>query len=301
MRSERPKHLLPAYRAIDVFLRTALRLVPPGPVAEGIALWWGYKFRPTPRIVSLRSGASIQFSSIDHLQLLIYYMGVFEPASIAILKSCVDPGDTVVDIGANIGFYTIECSNHVGPGGRVVAVEAAPEHALAIRANLALNEIENVKLLEIAIGDRKSEGILTRRSGDNLGMFTLGNVGGGEAHHVRIDTLDNILEEQNVDRVDFIKMDIEGSEFRALRGAASTIQDQRPTLLLEINEQALRGCDSSSLEVIALLHSFGYGGWEITRSGLLSLEAPRDPDWCRECLFIHRDDRKLREKLRVAG
>lgn len=301
MRSDRPKHESPTYRAIDALLRNGLRLIPPGPIAETIALWWGYRFRPAPRIVRLRSGARIRIASIDHLQLLIYYLGVFEPASISILERCVDAGDTVVDVGANIGFYTLESSCLVGPAGRVIAIEAVPEHVQAVRANLALNGIGNVTLLEIAVGDHESEGILTRRSGDNLGMFTLGNVGGTEARPVRIDALDKILKEQHVDRVDFIKMDIEGSEFRALQGAANTIEDKRPTLLVEINEQALRGCGSSSAEVIGLFRTFGYCGWEITRFGLRALGALGDPDWSGECLFIHRDDIELRQKLRLAA
>ena len=300
MRSERPKNELPAYQAIDALLRTGLRLVPPGPMAEGIALRWGYRFKPAPRIVRLRSGAKIRVASIDHLQLLIYYTGVFEPASISILKRCIAPGDTVVDIGANIGFYTLESSTLVGPAGRVIAVEAFPEHAQAVRDNVALNGIRNVTLLEVAVGDRESKGVLTRRSGDNLGMFTLGNVEGTDACQVRIDALDEILREQNVDRVDLIKMDIEGSEFRALQGAANIIESKRPTVLLEINEQALHDCGTSSQELIALLGSSGYSGWEITRRGLQTLGSIKDPGPSRECLFIHRDAKELRQKLRVA-
>lgn len=300
MRSERPKNESPTYRAIDALLRTGLRLVPPSPLAEGIALSWGYRFKPAPRIVRLRSGSRIRVASIDHLQLLIYYTGVFEPASISLLKRCVAPGDTVVDIGANIGFYTLESSNLVGPAGRVIAVEALPDHAQAVRDNLALNGIDNVTLLEIAVGDQESSGVLTRRSGDNLGMFTLGNVEGTEACQVRIGVLDNILGEQNVERVDFIKMDIEGSEFRALQGAAKTMESKRPTVLLEINEQALQDCGSSAQALIALLESFGYGGWEITRQGLQALGSIANPGPSRECLFIHRDARELRQKLRVA-
>jgi FkbM family methyltransferase len=288
-------------RGIDAALRWGLRLLPPRPWAEAVSLWWGYQFRPGPAIVPLRCGAKIRVTSVDHLQLLIYYLGVFEPSSVSVLRNCLRPGTTVIDIGANIGFYTLECAVAVGPTGRVVSIEAAPEHARAVRDNLQLNVIGNVTVLEVALGESAREAVLTRPDGANLGMFTLGAVSGRQEYRVQVRTLDEMLEKEGVTHVDFIKIDIEGSELGALRGASRLIERSRPTILIELNDAALRSCGSSPHAVKRLLQSAGYRGWVITSRGLEPLADIDASHHCDECLFIHRDNRSLMQKLGAPG
>src|SRR5262245_26663075 len=94
MPSRRGQPIL-AYRIVDAVLRRSLRMLPLQAWVESIALWWGYRFRPEPAVVLLRSGAKIHVDRVDHLQLLIYYLGVFEPHAVAILRRSVMPGATV--------------------------------------------------------------------------------------------------------------------------------------------------------------------------------------------------------------
>jgi FkbM family methyltransferase len=250
-------------------------------------------------VVLLRSGAKIHVDRADHLQLLIYYLGVFEPHAVAILRRSVRPGATVVDVGANIGVYSIESALAVGPKGRVVSIEAAPGHVQKLRENVDLNRMTNVVVVETALGAAPGEGRLSLPDGDNLGMFTLGSVSGSQSHIVAVRTLDDVLGELGVDRVDFVKIDIEGSEYRALCGAKTTVTRDRPTILIELNEVALRRCSSSSAEVKKLLDSFGYRGWVV---GCRSLEPINDlsvEHHCDECLFVHRSNTALMRDLDV--
>jgi FkbM family methyltransferase len=285
------------HRAVDSLLRRVMRVLPAGPVSEQVALWWGYRFRPGPSVARLRSGLRIHVESVDHLQLLIYYLGVFEPRSVSVLRQIVKLGATVVDVGANIGLFTLESALAAGANGRVIAIEASRSHVGALRENLRLNTIGNVTTVEVAVADAPGEAILVRPDGGNLGMFTLGAVRGDDAHQVAVRRLDQILEEQGAGRVNVIKMDIEGSEYRALCGAARVLAEDRPAILIELNEIALRWCGSSCSAVKNLLHDAGYRGWVIGRTKFQPIiEGEGDHD-CDECLFIHREDDSMMNEL----
>ena len=159
------KNKQPAYRAIDAILRSSLRALPLCTWTERSALWWGYRFQPAPCVVKLRSGGLIQVNPTDYIQLMIYYFGTFEPHCLSYLQRCVDKGGTIVDVGANIGVYTLESSLIVGRTGRVIAIEAAPLHVKAIKDNIKLNKINNVSLIESAVGDSTGQVTLTRPRG----------------------------------------------------------------------------------------------------------------------------------------
>jgi FkbM family methyltransferase len=295
-RRRRPKL---AYRIVDAVLRRGLRMLPFQAWVESVALWWGYRFRPEPALVLLRSGAKIRTDRVDYLQLLIYYLGVFEPHAVEMLRRSVNPGATVVDVGANIGVYSIESALAVGPNGRVISIEAAPGHVQKLRENIQLNRMTNVVVVEAALGAAPGEGRLSLPDGDNLGMFTLGSVSGSQSHLVAVRTLDDILDELGVDRVDFVKMDIEGSEYHALCGAQARVMGDRPTILIELNEVALRRCNSSSAEVKKLLDNFGYQGWVVGRRLLAPINDLTVEHHCDECLFIHRSNASLMHDLGV--
>jgi FkbM family methyltransferase len=264
---------------------------------ERAALMWGFRYQPPPRVVSLRSGASIYVEGTDYIQLMIYYFGAFEPHCLEYLRRCATKGGTVVDVGANIGIFTLESSLAVGPAGRVLSIEAAPENAWALRANVQRNEFSNVSIIEAGAGDAKGQATLTLPSGSNVGMFTLGSVAGSKSFDIQIDTIDHLLEPLGITSIDLLKMDIEGSETRALRGAQRTLQQFRPTVLIELNETALAGCGSSSREVKALLGDLGYRGWIIGRSGLHAIADSQAAHACDECLFVHRDNAGVMQHL----
>jgi FkbM family methyltransferase len=293
----RPKNGNPVYRLCDALLRRVLRTIPPSEFAEKCALWWGYRFRPAPRVSKLRSGPLIETNHTDHLQLLIYYLGTFEPHCLPYLRGCVAEGGTIIDVGANIGFYTLESAVLVGETGRVIAIEAAQSHVRTLNRNIELNAMQNVAVVETAVGNSRGQATLARSSEDNLGMFSLGSGGDVDAHLVAIRTIDELLEEQGTDGVDLIKMDIEGSEFNALQGAKMTLRKYQPAILIELNDTALRRCGSSSRDVVQLLHEMNYQGWRINRNSAELIIDGDDVGEFDECIFLSRDREVLAEKL----
>jgi FkbM family methyltransferase len=288
-----------AYRVVNWLLRHSLRALRVSLWTEKCALWWGYRYQPAPEVATLRSGPRIQITHADHLQLLIYYLGTFEPYCLPFLRGCAEKGGTVVDVGANIGFYTLESAVAVGSQGRVISIEAAPSHLESLNRNIELNGMKNVSVIGTAVGDAVGQAMLTLPRGDNLGMFTLGDVEGEETYLVAIDTMDHLLEHQNIHSIDLIKMDIEGSEFKALRGAARIFEKFRPSLLIELNEMALRRCGSSTQAVKGLLNDMGYRGWRIGRESVEMMADESAGDGCDEFLFIHLAKKSLIQKLNL--
>jgi FkbM family methyltransferase len=273
------------FAAFDAFLRFLLPRVPQS-AAETTALWWGYRYQPAPAVAKLRSGALANITENDHLQLLLYYCGQFEPECLHLMKQYLRPGSTILDVGANIGLYTIEAAKAVGSSGRVISIEASPDHAKTIERNINLNGFRNVDLISSAVGDVDGAATLTLPAGGNYGMFTLGKVAGRASGEVQIRRIDDILLQQGVRSVDFIKMDIEGSELSALKGAIKTIEQSHPPILIELNEGALESCGTSSTEVKALLNSLGYQGRIVGRNSVLPIPGTQNRHDCDECLFL---------------
>lgn len=270
-----------AYKVVDLVLRIILRLLPPSNFTEKIALSWGYRFQPKPGLVKLRSGAFIQTERIDHQQLLLYYTGTFEPHCLKVMTDYLRPGDTLLDVGANIGLFSIEGAKRIGPSGKVISIEASPHHAKMIKSSAALNGIQDViEVFSCAAGDALGSATLTLPRNGNGGMFTLGDVEGDEQMDVTVRLIDEIVEGL---KIDFIKIDIEGSEYRALLGAHRVVSRFHPPILIELNDRALAACGSSSQKVKELLFSHGYRGTVIASGRPISLW---DRHCCDECLFI---------------
>lgn len=99
----------------------------------------GVRWRRVSATVTTIDGASMEIALPDLIQSRIYFFGVWEPAISAFVRSRLEPGDSFIDVGANIGYYTVLASRRVGPSGSVYAVEASPKICSRLRRNVALN------------------------------------------------------------------------------------------------------------------------------------------------------------------
>ena len=192
----------------------------------------------------------------------IFVTGSYEPNEMIWLSQTLKSGMTVIDAGANIGFYSLAISTLVGPSGRVIAVEPSPREMAALRENAKLNDRNNLTFVPAALADREAEVDLMVAAAEKAGHNTLGgfayNTALDHREKVRTRKLDALVAELALDRVDFIKMDIEGAEHAALRGAQETLRKFRPTLLVEVSDKSLRFQGSSAQELLAFLRELGY-------------------------------------------
>ncbi len=156
--------------------------------------------------------------------------GSFDPHLIKAFAENIHDGDTVVDIGANIGYYSLIFSSLVGTKGKVIACEPFPRALDHLKTNLAYNEKLSSRITLFEVACSNAQKTLHMEHAD-------GNLGGSSVHEgtrgisVPGNTLDALL--ANVPSVSFIKIDIEGYEMEALEGAQETIAKHRPRIIFE--------------------------------------------------------------------
>lgn len=158
-----------------------------------------------------------------------------------------EKGDIVVDVGAHMGRYTIPSAKDVGQGGKVIAIEAHPGNFRLLKRNLRLNGLTNVMPLNYAVYSSKArlklylpdekEGYTMHHSLMPGYLSTKYREKAARRHvEVEADTLDNVLQSAGVDRVNWIKIDVEGAELEVLKGALGTLSTNKGiSLLIEVH------------------------------------------------------------------
>lgn len=241
-----PQQLWSACRR-DAFWKTALK--------HGLAI---------PVSVRFYGGIKVDVTLGNDNSLCLYVCGSFEPNEFAFLDSVLKPGMTFVDVGGNDGYYALFASTKVGNAGRVVTVEPSSRERSHLERNIARNEIQNVTVVAAALG--AAAGFVELKVADDLhaGHNTLGDFAQDDVvragtERVRMETLDGLAARLKLDRVDIIKIDVEGAEVGVVAGARQVLSSSRPILLLEVNDGALRAQGQSGNSLIELLRSeFNY-------------------------------------------
>jgi FkbM family methyltransferase len=161
------------------------------------------------------------------------------PAVLAFLG----PGSVAIDIGANLGEWTVPFARAVGAAGRVLAIEPIPRSAAALEATLAANALRHAEVIGCAAGDRDGAAeftvpIVTSARSDT-GTARIGPAQpGNEALRVPLRALDSLVAEHGLDRLDLIKIDVEGHERLVLDGASAMLNRHRPVLVIETGHEA---------------------------------------------------------------
>ena len=153
----------------------------------------------------------------DFVQYHIYYFSLWEPNLTALLSQRLKPGDVFVDVGANVGYFSLLAAKLVGERGAVVAVDASPTIFSRLRESLQLNAANNVRPVNAAVSDR--EGVLSVYAGppSNTGMTsTVAGRGGEYEADVRAAPLLALLTPDEAARTRLIKIDVEGAELPIL-------------------------------------------------------------------------------------
>lgn len=156
------------------------------------------------------------------------------------LERFVSPGNIVVDAGAGCGIYTVAAAKLVGNAGRVIAFEPSAKLASVIEKNIKLNELNNTQLYCEALSNREGHARLYHHC-----RCVAYSISPGDSNKTRFDevvttTLDSMLEREGIDRIDFLKMDIEGAEELALRGGKTLFAKSHPVIVFEVNPSAAR-------------------------------------------------------------
>jgi len=168
-------------------------------------------------------------------------------------------GMTVMDVGANLGLYSLLISRAIGPSGKVYAFEPVPEIFARLKEHIALNNATNVIPVPIALSDEKGKAKMSVRGGESSLFRHLSN----EFVEVQVERLDDFVEREKIERVDAIKLDVEGAELKVIRGADKTIRRDKPILMVEIQAATLQAAGTTPEELFENIISYGYNAFVI--------------------------------------
>jgi FkbM family methyltransferase len=218
----------------------------------------------------------------ENARAYLEHSGNYEVHEAAFCERTISPGATVIDVGANIGLYTLLFSKLVGDTGRVLAFEAAPENVNRLEANLALNDVHNVDVLGVAVSNRLGTADLhlfgtNRNALHSLAPVRIADQSFKEADRtpnetieVETLTLDFFCADRGIDHVDFLKVDVEGAELHVLEGAERLITEGRVDVIqFEVSLPQVAGFDRDPAGVFAFLKAHGYRTFRFDDAGEL--------------------------------
>lgn len=213
--------------------------------------------------VNTRFGFSIIVDPLydQNIENVIYERGVYEQGTVHLIQQLLKEGDVFVDVGANIGFLSMVASRKVGANGKVYAFEAVPDTANILQSNLDLNGIDNVCLERYAVGNEHAGKIYIYPE--------KGNRGGASGVNKRSDqpievNLLRLGDGPAFDRIDLIKIDVEGMELDVLKGAEDLIRKFKPSLIVEYSVE--RKNSGNEHELFHWLNDLGiYGFYKLSK------------------------------------
>jgi FkbM family methyltransferase len=201
----------------------------------------------------------------------------YERSELAFVGKSLGRGMTVLDVGANVGLYSVLSGEAVGSSGRVVALEPDPDSFFYLQESIRENGLENVHAVNLAASDQKGVSRLYTSSG-NRGDSRLYNNelsdGNIEIHTVR---LDDYLPTVGVNELDFVKIDVQGFEGHVLAGLEQTIRrSPRLVMMSEFWPDGLRTAGTSPYELLAQLERWGLKLYELQSGGDTRLLTDKD-------------------------
>jgi FkbM family methyltransferase len=184
-----------------------------------------------------------------------------------ISKLRLSNGQVFVDIGAYVGYYSIYASKKVGMNGMVVAVEPHPKNFKMLLMNT--RGLNNVIPINAAIWSENTTAKLYL--GQGMSLHSLVYAGGGEYIKVRALTLDSLMRELNISRVDVVKIDTEGAELEVLKGSESTLKLLK-SLLIEIHGKNPEEFKKAEERIAEFLRPYGFSVEKLGRKHLLGIK-----------------------------
>lgn len=220
---------------------------------------------PTITVVKTKNG-SISGLENDYLYKAAVESGINESHFVELVTKILKPGDVVLDLGGNIGTHSLFMSNLVLDSGRVITFEPQSLTYSILQNNVLLNNRKNIYTYKFACSDRDFETISMQPFnfvGDSINNGALRVDLNGSAGDL---ALTRAIDSFNFEKLNFIKMDIQGSEVKALTGAKKTISKHKPYMFIEIEQQHLLAMNTSAKELIELILSLGYSLYRINNS-----------------------------------
>ena len=233
------------------------------------------------------AGTTSIFAFREKYELELTYLDLF-----------VSPGMVVVDAGASYGIYTVAASKLVGDLGQILSFEPGVWCFSILKHNIAINHLSNVLAFRLALSDRAGKARLYHNNGGPIGYsLGKGKGGGGDFEEIFTTTIDKVLVQEGVSKVDFLKLDVEGAEELVLHGAKRLLSRIRPIVVFEIFPTALGRFGLSKDGTWGFLKALGYHFFTLGNGGMLRRLVPTPPfgNWERcNIVAIHQQRGSLK-------
>jgi FkbM family methyltransferase len=220
-----------------------------------------------PVRVEVNPGVSLFLDPNDLIGRAILRSGRWQPAVWKSISDGLSSGAIFFDVGAHIGYESLRASVQIGDRGKVIAFEPNPATLGQLRANISASKATNIIVEPIACADQEGRLTLydsTSEGNSGASSLSLSNAdetgkGALPSYVVRARPIDDVAEELAVDRLDVMKVDVEGAEVLVLRGARKTLRRFHPKLVVEVRSFQLENMHSSVDELFSFVEGLGYG------------------------------------------
>jgi len=227
----------------------------------GIARYW-----PWPVAVRIKNGRRMFVDLRSAVSRGIFVKGEFDPVVFEPLHGVLRQGGTFLDVGANVGFYSMLALDAVGLDGAVHAFEMDERPRRCLRKTIAQERISNLSLHEFAVGNRNGNiGVAMQ---EDCGNSSVVDTGG--QRQIAMQKLDTWWHESGVKKIQAIKLDIEGAELPALQGAEELLRAERPLIVCEVEEELQKRFGYGPKQLLDQFAGLGYrveplvGTWSAT-------------------------------------
>ncbi|MEC3997223.1 FkbM family methyltransferase [Actinacidiphila sp. DG2A-62] len=218
--------------------------------------------QPRRRVTETAVGAHFAVDTQDLIQRYLYLFGVWEPRMTQWLRNRLAPGDTFIDVGANIGYFSVLASQLVGPRGRVAAIEASEAFTARLAQNARLNRCRNIRTVHTAVSDKQQTLTFILASSANMGANSIVPYDGPAESTFDIEAypLPEILDADEIATARVIKVDVEGAEGSVVRGMAPMLGRLRPDaeITVEVTPERMEQLGDSVEELLDTMRGAGF-------------------------------------------
>ncbi|MFF9783207.1 FkbM family methyltransferase [Streptomyces nigrescens] len=225
---------------------------------------------PRQRLVRTRFGAAMAVDTQDLIQRFVYLFGLWEPHMTHWLQRRLRPGDTYIDVGANVGYFSLLASQLVGEEGRVVAIEASPTFHARVLQHAEINGCNNLRTVNAAVADERKTVTLILASSSNMGAASIVPYGGPAEFTLDVEAypLPQVLDADDIAGARVIKIDVEGAEGAVIRGLAPVLDKLRPDaeITVEVTPERMEALGESPGELLTTMREHGFHVYRLPNS-----------------------------------
>lgn len=231
-------------------------LLPEKPFRKGFyqLYVWYRRLNKRSSLIATIHGVTYDLDLTQLIDSSIYYKGSFEPETTRQITKSVKQGMVVIDVGANIGCHTFHFAQLVGKKGQVIAFEPMSSAFSKLIRNAELNQFDNITLEKAALG--RENGTMEADFRTSWSLYNKDKTVAPES--VPVYRLDDYLNNRGINHIDFIKLDVDGYEYKVLQGSKETLEKNMPLIITEFSNWTLKRVGDNSIEFLGYLENLGY-------------------------------------------